>query len=237
MPGFQDDDIFTSNGLIRDFMHSDNWEDRIFDLFLIAAFLIPTYAYRLSIKSTCWLYLPMVYIASEQNFGATPAHVLDRLWRTPWEWWRRVLAVSSLAGFLITSLAYNFFSLSEAFKTKFVSPLEFLFLIEFHSFKPWQLFNLLSAVITVYLFFAAGRMRIDEEHALDVSSKLSITSKVEWLKFLMRLRNVGSILLTIILGVHALLLFSPVMDYLPSYAVSVLSNIYGEYMPTLPRSL
>jgi hypothetical protein len=233
MPGYRDDDaVFTSNGLIRDFMHSESWEDRVFDLFLIPTFLIPTYAYRLSIKSTCWLYLPLVYIASEQNFGTTPAHVLDRLWRTPWEWWRRVLAVCSLVGFIITSLAYKLSLLSEPFKSKFVSQLEFLFLIEFHSLKPWQLLNLLSAIITIYLFFAAGDVRVDERHALDANSKSAITWKVEWLKLLMRLRNVGSSVLIIILGVHVLLLFSPAMNYLPTYIISILSNIYGEYMPS-----
>jgi hypothetical protein len=69
------------------------------------SFFVPAYLYRLSIKSTCWLYLPLVYIASERDFAATPAHFVDRLIRGGWEWWRRILAGLTLIAFTATTLA------------------------------------------------------------------------------------------------------------------------------------
>ena len=69
-----------------------------------AVLFVPAYLYRLSIKSTCWLYLPLVYIASERDLALTPAHFVDRLIRGGWEWWRRILAILTLIAFAVFHL-------------------------------------------------------------------------------------------------------------------------------------
>jgi hypothetical protein len=237
VPGYRDIRELRSDGLLRAIRQSDMWSLRLMNLFIFPFFFIPAYAYRLSIKSTCWLYLPLVYIASDIDFSFSPAHLLARLGRTPKEWLRRLLALATLGGFIFITLGAGFIAEpSEFLAAKFVSPLEFLFLINFHSVKPWQIFNLLGAVITIYLFFAAGDVRVDHDYARDKQSQASLTRKVQWLKILMRTRNVSSAILVLILGIHVLLLFSPLATYLPTFILSGLRWFYGEYMPNMPQA-
>src|SRR5262249_3014032 len=113
--------------------------------------LIPAYLYRLSIKSTCWLYLPLVYVAGERDFAATPAHFVDRLISGGWEWWRRILASLTPAAFILTTLAsaqdFVAFVMNKVglpantirpLPDKIISQLEFMFDLHHLSGNWWQ---------------------------------------------------------------------------------------------------
>ena len=54
------------------------------------------------------------------------------------------------------------------------------------------------------------------------------------MKVLMRARDVSSAILVVILFIHTLLVFSPIMAYLPAYVLRSLRAFYGEYMPDFP---
>jgi hypothetical protein len=49
---------------------------------------------------------------------------------------------------------------------------------------------------------------------------------------MMRMRNVLSMALVLMIGVHSLLAFSPVALYLPAYILRGLGWFYGAYMPS-----
>jgi hypothetical protein len=234
LPGYDREELFTSDGVIRKVNEDRKLQDFVIGAMYFCILFIPAYCYRLSIKSTCWLYLPLVYIASERDFALSPEHLLARLQKTPKEWLRRLLALATLSGFIFTTFLGSLTAKPlDLLGAKLVSPVEFLFLIDINTVKPWQFFNLVGAIITVYLYFAAGDVRVDYVYSRDQHSHASLTQKVQWLKMLMRTRNVSSAILILILGVHALLLLSPVIRYLPAPILSALRSFYGDYMPAV----
>lgn len=224
IPGYKGGGVLDSDK----FLHARRETvDSIGALGAIAAFVVffaPAYAYRLSIKSTCWLYLPLVYVARERFDGRRPAYILQLLDERK-EIGRRVLAVITLGSFVAITAIYNLDILPRLFSKDFASPIEALFVIDYQFWRrPWQVLNLLSAGITVYLFFEVGDARLDGDNA-----------NVEWLKFLMRVRDVSSMLLILILLMHSLLKFSPLMCWTPTFVIQKLDVFYGEYMPEPPR--
>jgi hypothetical protein len=235
MPGYESQQLFTSNGLWRRFRHYSGLRDKSFMLIILLIFCLPAFAYRLSIKSTCWLYLPLVYITGGRYSSFKTNYLVDRLSRSPWERIRRALACLTLFGFFIITLAHNFGKLPQIISLKSVSPLEFLFLLDFHFWtKPWQICNLAGALITFYLIGAAGHARVDLSHTNDPQVSNALVKQTEVMKLLMRCRDIFSALLVTMLFVHALLLFSPIMAYLPDNVIQVLGLFYGAYMPSYP---
>jgi hypothetical protein len=238
MPGYRDDsigeDILTCDGVLRILRRAIKKKDAYdisTNLIRFLIFFIPAYVYRLSIKSTCWLYLPLVYVAGTHDFGSTPAHFIDRLERSRREGWRRALATLTLAGFIITTAAHNFTIIPEIIGKKFVSPIEYFFLINMHTIRPWQALSLLSAAITFYLFFSIRDIQVDKDHVSHPQAFNRLNKRIHRLKFLMSIRNVFSGMLILILVVHFSIFFKAVRAWIPNYILQGLAEFYGSYMP------
>ncbi len=88
-----------------------------------------------------------------------------------------------------------------------------------------------GALITGWLFLEAKEVRVDIDHAKDV------VRQVDRVKLMMRVRNVLSVALIGMIGVHALLTFSPIGLYLPAYILRGLGWFYGSSMPPIPTVL
>jgi hypothetical protein len=239
VPGYSGDFINTSTQIILHQSVSEGLLIRLSFLIGYVVLFVPAYLYRLSIKSTCWLYLPLVYIASERDLAVTPAHFVDRLIRGGWEPWRRLLAVLTLIAFAATTYAsistqeFATFLRHGAISPKIISPLEFMFQFDF-SGKWWQYCSIVAALITGWLFLQAREMRVDIDHADDAEAKATLSRHVDRAKLIMRVRNVLSMALILMVGVHALLTFSPIGPYLPAYILRGLGWFYGSYMPSIP---
>jgi hypothetical protein len=238
IPDFLGNFINTSGEMLLLLSKREGIWDTVMGVAGYLVFFIPAYLYRLSIKSTCWLYLPLVYIASERDFAWTSEHLIDRLMRGGWEWWRRILAVSTLIAFAVTTLAsisaHELGDLTHGIvPPKIISPLEFMFQFDF-SGRWWQYCSLAGALITGWLFLEAKEIRVDMRHANEPQRQAAVTRQVDRVKFAMRVRNVLSIALILMIGVHALLAYSPVAPYLPAYVLRGLGWFYGSYMPPIP---
>jgi hypothetical protein len=233
MPNFRDTaSMFSINGLLERIGNHPNPYTRFSHrLTFIIFFLLPGYVYRLSIKSTCWLYLPVLYIVTDGRQFFSVEHLLQRIQRSPWERLRRTLAMATCIAFAVTMTAFNLVHIPELFRTKVVSPIEYFFLLDFPWNKPWQYFNLISAATTLYLWLESGAIKIDNTYATSAVSKKILDKKYNQLQLLMRVRNLSSICLVLILLVHALILFTPVGSHLPPAISQILGAIYGEYMP------
>ncbi len=120
-----------------------------------------------------------------------------------------------------------------AISPKSISPLEFMFQFDF-SGKWWQYCSLAGALITGLLFLQAKEMRVDIDHAHDAQAQATVARQVNRVKLMMRVRNVVSMALILMVGVHALLTFSPIAAYLPAYILRGLGWFYGSYMPSIP---
>jgi hypothetical protein len=122
MPGISTtvsgDAPYTSHYIFRLFQEETTWLLKVSAILVFLIFFIPAYLYRLSIKSTCWVYLPLVYVVSDRNFVY---QIESRK-----EWGRRLLAVVTLAGFILTTFVTDLTAeLPKVLSSKFVSPLEF----------------------------------------------------------------------------------------------------------------
>jgi hypothetical protein len=200
--------LFTSEGLLTLARESTEVSTKLFYYANFLVLIIPGYVYRIGIKSTFWVYLPLVYVARRANLLSD---IESRK-----EWARRLLAVITLVGFATTNLLlHSRQGWVDLLSVKVVSPIEYLFLIDIRSIRPWQMFQALSAAITIYLYFEAD----------------SHNANRSWLDFLMRIRSLSALFLVMLLAIHGLLVFSPLKAYLPEHLLMVLRAIYGSYFP------
>ena len=133
-------------------------------IFLTIVFL-PSLLYRYSLKSTCWLYFPFIYIAT------APAPMRSAEERFKWaasqpgkrvEWVRMLLACVTLivfaAGIAVPMLAAERLPallLSAGLGEVPISVFSLILVLDWGQIhlKPWQWLTLPSAAITVALFF------------------------------------------------------------------------------------
>jgi hypothetical protein len=212
---------FTSEGLLARARKSPDLSEALFFYTNFLVFVVPGYLYRIGIKSTFWVFLPLVYVARQNNS-------LDNI-ESRKEWARRFLAVITLAGFTLTTLVLHPRKGSiDVLGTQIISPLEFLFLIDFNNIRPWHMLQVVSAVITIYLYFESDSVSRGDRQLARADTQRQ--AKQSWLLFLMKLRNLSAILLVSLLLTHGLLAFSPLKNYLPEQLLTVFRSIYGPYL-------
>jgi hypothetical protein len=93
----------------------------------------------------------------------------------------------------------------------------------------WQYCSLAGALITGLLFLQAKEMRVDIRHARNAQAEATVTRQVYLAKLMMRGRNAVSAALILMIGVHAVLTYSPIERYLPAYILRGLDWFYGVY--------
>jgi hypothetical protein len=224
IPGYRKPDLGQISYLMAEIKQGANSLERLVWLIGFVIMFLPAYFYRLTIKSTCWFYLPIIYIVRTQRLSTNPRLLADLLWTNPFEWWRRFLATLVL-GTLVASHAIAA-SARAALPTEIVSPLEYVFLIDPGAIKPWQWFNLGSALLTVIIFLCAGTFRIFVRHArTDNSLRRVVSWRAIFLEYCMRLRNVSTGLFLLIAFLHVLVWKVP--EYVPSYIHELLGYLFG----------
>ncbi|HUI97545.1 MAG TPA: hypothetical protein VLX44_17450 [Xanthobacteraceae bacterium] len=205
-------------------------------IFLAIVLQAPAYVYRFSIKSTCWLYLPLVYIAlKDSRARLSEAHRLDLLDRR-WEWWRRIVAFGTIVGFATTNVLWNIDMVPGYLGIKAISVLEYLYLMKLGRIEIWQFLNITSAAITIYLLFKVGDALITGRHQTSRFSKQSLRRTIDIFEMLTRLRNVISAALIVIVMFHAVISFSDLGRMLPRPLLEAAGALYGKYMPAFDRT-
>ena len=149
------------NNLWKPLLKDDDVLRGIVTAALLRILFIPALLYRYSIKSTCWLYLPLIYVAH-----AVPK---DRMgWvkdsgEVLWEKLRIVLAGITVVvvgySILDTEAAQGLMKARSAAEIPF-HPLQILLVLEWSRLLPWQWFNLSSATLTLYLWVHNQRLRV-----------------------------------------------------------------------------
>jgi hypothetical protein len=231
IPGYKRSDFFTIPYYWSRIKQSDSLFERLVCVMACVILYAPAYVYRLSIKSTCWFYFPLVYIAGASQLSTKPALLADILWYDLREWGRRLLAVLTVAGVAVQSLSSDGLT-KDHLPTVLISPLEYVFLIDILAVKPWQWFTLTSALVTLVIFGCIGRFRIIVDHAKDDEVLRQTASNYSWwLVRAMRVRNVSTALFFLIALIHALLWRSSAHTYLPAYILDLLHSFYGSALP------
>src|ERR1700730_9300946 len=90
--------------LYREVQSIPQWgAEKFIGVFIICLFFLPVYLYRLSIKSTFWLYWPLAYIANDASGNTRPAVLFDRLSATPVAWFSFLAAAATFVGFFVAN--------------------------------------------------------------------------------------------------------------------------------------
>jgi hypothetical protein len=194
---------------------------------------IPALLYRASLKSTFWLYLPIIYIARTETRSYPVEYRLDVM-DSRWEYFRRVLALSSLTAFAALTLFDFYFGVPIEIQQKIVSVAELMYMQLFYvmanifvlRWASWQLLSVFAALITLFIFFKIGDARSAFRHSVLPGEKLK--KQLHLLEVSLRARNVCSTFSILILLFHIVIITSPIVKYLPSELTHFIARLYGE---------
>lgn len=222
IPGYRGGDVLETSYMLKEIKVaklSVEW------FVLLIAFLImfvPAYIYRITIKSTCWFYFPLIYIMRERRYKSNPALLADLLWISPFEWWRRILAALVLSAFLLG----RGLDKTASVPAEIVTPLEYVFLLDFQNVRPWHWFNISSAVLTLSIFVCVSTLRIFTKHSdKDTSVQSFIGWRSYFIEYAMRLRNISTSIFMLLAFCHVLLWHVP--DHLPEYITTLLRRVFA----------
>ncbi len=195
---------------------------------LLIAFSVPPILYRISLKSTLWLYFPLVYVVSH---GEKTKDLLVTLSRTAKAKLRLVLAFLTLAG-----LIWKTFVVEQGvllISSKVITPLAYFWAINIFELRPWDWCNLVGTLISIVLFYWADeRYKLRDEDKKNKSRVVRFGPRdLMWMGFLVGLRNLMTLTYLAISILFVTLLFSDIELHLPNQILSMLSDFFGRQMP------
>jgi hypothetical protein len=128
MPGYRGGSDYNFEVLFGRTRAISHWNDeKVFNALMIFVFFFSAYLYRLSIKSTFWLYWPLAYIADDANGEERPPVLFDKLSTRSFAWFSALLAFITLVGFAATNFYADFVTLWPTLQVGFqVAAIEFL---------------------------------------------------------------------------------------------------------------
>jgi hypothetical protein len=209
IPGYRRDDFFNLRNFLARFKESNGLLEKYWSVLGFVTLYVPAYVYRIIIKSTFWLYMPLVYFS-------LPVKKADDLsvflWNDPKEWWRRFLMVVTFAFYF----AFNFVQLRLSLPEPARSLLRTIFVIDPNALKSWQIFSLLSALITFIIIICADRLRMSVKYArFDTTQAHSNEIFATFIVTLMRVRNLSTAGLLIVAVAYAVLWQPSLSNLLP----------------------
>nr|VFK51334.1 MAG: hypothetical protein BECKTC1821F_GA0114240_100151 [Candidatus Kentron sp. TC] len=171
---------FSLPGIVEKIRVGD-WGDRLMWISLIPIWFLPGLLYRWSLKSTCWLYLPLIYLGGGLRWRPRTAKekgmLVSDLNEGRVEQFRRWLAVGVAASLVITTaighpalqsamreslsqfpLVLRSFLWVSDLLTEQAATLAHLWRFNGLDLAPWQWLNCLGAAITAALFFYSDRV-------------------------------------------------------------------------------
>ncbi len=231
IPGYANSDIFNTRYFLNKAWGRESIPKKIVSLVGFFALFFPAYLYRISVKSTFWIYIPIVYIARTPNYSQNPAFFSALLWGDVREWMRRIVFFITVSGFTLSNVFPVIFSTTSV--PKFViAPFEYLFLIRIENIHPWQWLTIIEAALTFVIFLFLSEFSLLVKYGLS-DKKLNAEAKkrATMLEFFIRTRNIATWIFLIIVVAHAILLTTPIERYLPRHLDNALHEFYGESMP------
>ena len=161
LPGVvQHDALFQFDRFGQRILHGDAAE-RILGLLIFFFLHLPSLLWRYSLKSTCWFYAPLIYIAARGKF-ADPLHRRLVIDRSPplLDAGRFMLAIVALGVAFVAFVDWSFWrDLMGA--TEVFSPVGWLLVLDWGRIwdQPWQIPALCSAALTVGIFLWIDSLR------------------------------------------------------------------------------
>lgn len=208
--------------------------NRITYIIILIIWFPPALLYRWSLKSTCWLYWPLVYLSTKPRWnttGKTDAEIfLKTLHTSRMETLRRWTASAVLVSALVSSVSGHWNMLGQPFAHMLI--LVHWVRFDLTAMAPWQWCALLGAIITVTLFFFSDRVKIAWETIQKTDPQtLPVPHLMKILHGLVKVRNISTwIFLSLAVGYVYLAVTNIDPNQLPGW-LFFLKVLYGDYLP------
>ncbi|MBF0309356.1 MAG: hypothetical protein HQL56_07510 [Magnetococcales bacterium] len=203
-------------------IQTETWDTRLLGIIFLPFVLIPAFFYRWSLKSTCWLYLPLVFLFRRPKWDAFgPTRLVQDLHDSRPEQLRR-----SLSWLALISLAASTFSKDRIdwLHTFFshAHPLSYLWVFDLGKLAPWQWGSLVNILLTALVYFYSERAFRDMAFG-----QFHHTTKLLYLARIRTILTVIVVLLTV--GYVVIDLEKIDLPTLPGW-LQFLNALYGNYL-------
>nr|VFK25521.1 MAG: hypothetical protein BECKMB1821G_GA0114241_10149 [Candidatus Kentron sp. MB]VFK31686.1 MAG: hypothetical protein BECKMB1821I_GA0114274_102611 [Candidatus Kentron sp. MB]VFK75611.1 MAG: hypothetical protein BECKMB1821H_GA0114242_102710 [Candidatus Kentron sp. MB] len=242
------------SGMVEKIRAEDDWTDRLVLLPLLPIFFLPGLLYRWSLKSTCWLYLPLIYLGGGLRLQPhTPEEkgwLVVGLYESRVESLRRWLALAVLVSALLTTALNHpaFQSTIENSLSQFprvlqfylwiierlteqASALAYLWAFNLVDLAPWQWLNLLGAALTGGLWIYSDRVHriwtLAKEKDPDAAPR---DIHITWLLQMTRARNLCAIVYVFLAFGYCILALGGLEDVTLTGWLAPLDVLYGPYL-------
>lgn len=177
--------------------------NRIIALIFGLTIYMPAWIYRITLKSTSWLWWPLVFLGSDLH-KPDPKLLHWHITRSPWARASLMMSLLSVVAFSVVNLSWRD-AVSQG--NPLLVPLGYLLLIDW-SIAPWQLCGLVGSLLSLLLIIlmndAMGKYRIGHE-INDQTLLHSVSVQFGWIERISRVRTLIFILYLSIAGIHTLL--------------------------------
>ncbi|MEI6986544.1 MAG: hypothetical protein WCK65_10475 [Rhodospirillaceae bacterium] len=194
---------------------------RLILVFYILIFFLPALFYRWSLKSTCWFYLPLIYLVWPR---AKPGKTEVSLWHhSTAESFSRIIAVSTLVFAMIGS--FDLLSHLDSFPLAQI--IVYLYFFDLNRFAIWQLCGLFTAIMTGLIWYYRDHAArpTDLDHAAPPCP--FYTALLDWFA---RLRSLGTIFFLVLAAGYVVLKLGKIdPKTLPAF-LHFLTLLYGRYL-------
>lgn len=178
-------DSLSGSEILKDL--SGDWGAKFITAVFLPFIYIPALLYRWSIKSTFCFYWPILYVQTRRFKSVEDKHVFyQTLMEHPTEKLRLGLAIVTLLVLIYSTLSgLHFLDISS---TNPVMIFPYLLAIDLHMIKPWQWFQLATAVLTMALWSKAWTVHIQRKVTLEYEKEFD-WKPIPFMEWLSRLRN------------------------------------------------
>lgn len=179
--------IYKFSNFLTIFKSKDSFFRKI--MFIVMYITLYPFAifYRLSIKSTFWFYIPLLFVVKSPNLNSSQniGKFLSELYATIWAWIRTLLAFGTISAFFVTSFQWFNWNVTHHEDSPINTILMALY-IDFSSLELWKIFQILVAILTIGLFVYANVIR---KPSIDNNIPLKNDFNIQTIFYLNSLRN------------------------------------------------
>jgi hypothetical protein len=211
--------------------------DRIFAYtFMPVIFLVwflPSWVYRLTLKSTAWFWWPLAYIGDDPELAKNPEEFHRTTIGSAWSWISLFLAVVTVVGFVYVNFFRSGIILQD---NPLLNVIGYTLLVDWSASAPWQLLVVAMAILGIAVVLlvneAGGQYRLAVKQQNTVL-RARAEAKLLFTEYLARVKLVFLLFFIAISALQALLYFNSLKCWfrVPAAVERQAIWLYGERMP------
>lgn len=188
-------------GEFRNKISTGDFSERAYSvLFYVPMIIIwfaPAWLYRITLKSTAWLWWPLAYLAGPLSRAYDPDEFQRTTVGSLWAKTSIVLALITICGFIIANIIFTGAFLES---NPLITVLGYAFIIDWSAVFPYQIITLVLAGLSVFIVYAVDDAAGQHRHAVSKNDKTLLSrseTKFRLLERIVRVRLILFILLNL----------------------------------------